>query len=65
MDVNKILEELRTERDHLGDAILALERMARGRGKRRGRPPKWMAEAEAETRKKRGRPAGSGKKGEG
>ena len=63
MDVNKILEELRTERDQLGDAILALERIARGRGKRRGRPPKWMAEAE--TRKKRGRPASSGKEGEG
>ncbi len=63
MDVNKILEELRTERDQLGDAILALERIARGKGKRRGRPPKWMAKAE--TRKKRGRPAGSGKEGEG
>lgn len=63
MDVNKILEELRTERDQLEDAILALERMARGRGKRRGRPPKWMAEAE--TRKKGGRSAGSGKEGEG
>jgi threonine/homoserine/homoserine lactone efflux protein len=35
-------------------AIASLERLARGRGKRRGRPPAWLAMA-----KKRGRPAGS------
>lgn len=54
MDVTKILEELRQEREQLEEAILSLERLARGRGRRRGRPPAWMAEA-----KKRGRPAGS------
>jgi hypothetical protein len=54
MDVSKILEELRREREQLEEAILSLERLARGRGRRRGRPPAWMAEA-----KKRGRPVGS------
>lgn len=54
MDVTKILDELRQEREQLEEAILSLERLARGRGRRRGRPPAWMVEA-----KKRGRPVGS------
>jgi len=54
MDVTKILAELRQERDQLEEAILSLERLAVGRGRRRGRPPAWMSEA-----KKRGRPVGS------
>jgi len=54
MDVSKILEELRQQREQLEEAILSLERLALGRGRRRGRPPSWMVEA-----KKRGRPAGS------
>ena len=54
MDVSKILADLRSEKEQLEEAILSLERLARGRGKRRGRPPAWMAEA-----KKRGRPPGS------
>ena len=58
MDVSKILGELRQEREQLEEAILSLERLARGRGKRRGRPPSWMVEA-----KKRGRPVGSKNKG--
>lgn len=52
MDVNKILEELRQEREQIEDAIISLERLARGRGKRRGRPPTWMKEA-AERKKAR------------
>jgi hypothetical protein len=54
MDVTKILVELRQEREQIEEAILSLERLARGRGRRRGRPPGWMSEA-----KKRGRPPGS------
>ncbi len=54
MDVTKILEELRQERAQLEEAIMSLERLASGQGRRRGRPPAWMAEA-----KKRGRPVGS------
>lgn len=54
MDVTKILADLRQEREQLEEAILSLERLAIGRGKRRGRPPSWMSET-----KKRGRPLGS------
>ena len=54
MDVAKMLTELRQEREHIEEAILTLERLARGRGKRRGRPPAWMTEI-----KRRGRPPGS------
>lgn len=49
-----MLADLRTERDQLEEAILTLERLARGRGRRRGRPPAWMTEL-----KRRGRPPGS------
>jgi hypothetical protein len=54
MDVIKMLAALREERDQLEEAILTLERLARGRGRRRGRPPAWMTEL-----KRRGRPPGS------
>lgn len=54
MDVAKMLADLRQEREAIEEAILTLERLARGRGKRRGRPPAWLAEV-----KKRGRPVGS------
>jgi hypothetical protein len=54
MDVIKMLADLRQERDQLEEAILTLERLARGRGRRRGRPPAWMTEL-----KRRGRPPGS------
>ena len=39
MDINKILAQLRAEREEVARAILALEGLGR---KRRGRPPKWM-----------------------
>lgn len=54
MDVLKMLAELRQEREQIEEAILTLERLARGRGRRRGRPPAWMSEL-----KRRGRPPGS------
>jgi len=56
MDVSKILTELKAERQQIEEAILSLERLARGRGKRRGRPPSWLSEV---TVKRRGRPPGS------
>lgn len=34
-----MLNELREERKQIEEAILTIERLARGRGKRRGRPP--------------------------
>ena len=54
MDVNKILVDLRQEREQIDEAIMSLERLARSRGRRRGRPPSWLA-----TPKRRGRPPGS------
>jgi hypothetical protein len=54
MDVLKMLTELRQEREQIEEAILTLERLARGRGRRRGRPPAWMS-----VLKRRGRPPGS------
>jgi len=54
MDVSKILAELRQEREQIEEAIMSLERLARGRGRRRGRPPAWMTQV-----KRRGRPPGS------
>jgi hypothetical protein len=56
MDVAKILVELRDERQQIQEAILSLERLAHGRGKRRGRPPAWLSQVGP---KRRGRPPGS------
>jgi hypothetical protein len=49
-----MIEELRTEREQIEEAILVLERIARGQGRRRG-PPAWMTGVP----KRRGRPPGS------
>jgi hypothetical protein len=57
MDVAKILAELRQEREQIEEAIVSLERLAHGRGKRRGRPPAWMSAA-----KKRLKAASAAKK---
>ena len=54
MDIIKMLAELRQERQQIEEAILTLERLASGRGRRRGRPPAWMAAI-----RRRGRPPGS------
>jgi hypothetical protein len=54
MDINKMLAELRAERENLEQAIITLERLAAGRGRRRGQPPAWMTLV-----KRRGRPPGS------
>jgi hypothetical protein len=54
MDINKMLAELKVEREQLEEAIMTLEQLARARGRRRGRPPAWMSQI-----KRRGRPPGS------
>ena len=54
MDVLKMLADVRQEREQIEEAINTLERLARGRGRRRGRPPAWMSAI-----KRRGRPPGS------
>ncbi len=70
-----MLIELRMEREQIEEAILTLERLARGRGRRRGRPPAWLKEAQAAIAeevasqgeapitvpRRRGRPVGSTK----
>jgi hypothetical protein len=62
MDILKMLSDLRQEREQIGEAIIALERLAQGHGKRRGRPPAWMP-APKDVPKRRGRPPGSKNKG--
>jgi len=42
-----MLADLRLEREQIEEAILTLERLARGRGRRRGRPPSWLKDATA------------------
>ena len=44
MDLNRIIHDLKVERDVLAAAIECLERLAGGRGRKRGRPPKWLGE---------------------
>ena len=56
MDINKMLHDLRAELGMIEESIVVLERIAQGRGKRRGRPPRWMTAAAA---KRRGRPPGA------
>ena len=55
VDLNRILTELRTEHQLIVDAIVNLERLVRGRGKRRGRPPKWLQQGRG-TRVRPGKP---------
>jgi hypothetical protein len=54
MDINKMLADLRAEHEQIDAAIVTLQRLAQGRGRRRGRPPAWMSQI-----KRRGRPPGS------
>jgi len=63
MDVAKILAELRLEREQIEEAIITLERLARGRGRRRGRPPAWLVEARKRSRaaSAKGRAGGASK----
>lgn len=67
MDILKVIAELRQEREKIEEVLVALERLARGQGKRRGRPPAWMmalqqrkaakkVAAPSPTGKRRGRP---------
>jgi hypothetical protein len=58
MEIVKMLAELQQERAQIEGAIIANPKgWRKRRGKRRGRPPVWMAAASAP--KRRGRPPGS------
>jgi hypothetical protein len=54
MNIEKMLSELREERQGVDQAILVLERLDRSGGRRCGRPPAWMTSV-----RRRGRPKGS------
>jgi hypothetical protein len=47
MNLVDMLSELREEARRIDDAIIAIERLLRAGGKRRGRPPKWLSAAPA------------------
>jgi hypothetical protein len=48
MELTKVIAELRAERAAIDEALAALDRIARASvGKRRGRPPAWLAAASA------------------
>ena len=49
MDLARIILELRIELENIDHAIRSLERVAASHLKKRGRPPKWMAEIESKT----------------
>ena len=50
MELTKVIAELRAERAAIDAALAALDRIARASvGKRRGRPPAWLASASAEA----------------
>jgi len=57
MDIMKMLDELRQEREAIEEAILTLERLANGQGRRRGRPPAWMAALKRKKTVEQGTPA--------
>ena len=42
MDLNRIIQDLKAERDALAAAVECLEQLAAGRARKRGRPPKWL-----------------------
>jgi hypothetical protein len=42
LDLNRIIQHLKVERDVLAAAIECLEQLAAGRAKKRGRPPAWL-----------------------
>ena len=48
MDVHAVLKALHQERELLNQAIVTLEILARGKGKRRGRPPRWLRQGRRE-----------------
>jgi hypothetical protein len=51
VDLNRIIQDLKAERDRLAAAIECLEKLtAGGRGRKRGRPPKWLKQSVVSNR---------------
>ncbi len=53
MDHKKILAELQEQRQRIDDAIAALQNLAASGQHKRGRPPKWLADARKNIEKSR------------
>ena len=55
MNLTKMIAELREQKEALEQTMIMLERLARGQGKRRGRPPLFLSQASggAPARKRR------------
>ena len=51
MDIQKMIAELRTERECLDGALMNLHKLALKRAPRRGRPPAWDAVAGVAAKK--------------
>jgi hypothetical protein len=49
MDIQRVLAYLREQRDHVEEAIVVFERIARRQAPRKGRPPKWLMEKKSDT----------------
>ena len=49
MNYSEILDELRTERDMVDQAIAVLERLQVDAPRRRGRPPQWLSDRKKEA----------------
>jgi len=62
MDILKVIAELRQEREKIEEVLVALERLARGQGKRRGRPPAWMMALQKKAAKKSAAPSPTGRR---
>jgi len=52
MNIPKVIADLRQYKAQLERAIAAMDQLARKRGAKRGRPPKWAAEASQPRRRK-------------
>ncbi len=65
MDIMKMLDELRQEREAIEEAILTLERLANGQGRRRGRPPAWMTALKKKQEVEPANPAAMPQRGRG
>jgi hypothetical protein len=50
VDLNRIVLDLKAERDALAAAIECLERLAAGRVRKRGRPPAWLKQTVVSNR---------------
>jgi hypothetical protein len=51
MDIQKILTDLREQRDLVDAVIDALQRIAQQQTRRRGRPPKWLTASRIQASK--------------